>query len=110
MRKVAGFDVLLGSAGPVGGYGCIAVEAAAFSLPVVSWMTPRVYKLFRKVACETPPVVSWRDPGDLEERLFSLAERADVRRLLGGEIHDFMRKFHDEKPVADRYMKIISGR
>ena len=110
MRKVARFDVLLASAGPVGGYGCVAVEAAAFSLPVVSWMTPRVYELFKKVAGEVPPVVSWKDPADLEERLFTLAERTEVRRLLGGQIHDFMRKFHDEKPVAERYMKIISGR
>lgn len=105
MRKMSGFDVLLGDAKP-GVMQLTQVEAAIFKIPVVSLLRRETVELYKKLVGAPPPVVSWRDTVDLEEKLYALAERPDVRKLLGSQMYDYARKLHDEEAVVHRYLSI----
>jgi len=107
LRKMATFDVALGEA-KLGVMQLTQVEAAIFKIPVVSLLTPETKKLYEKLVGEAPPVVSWKDQGDLEEKLYVLAERADVRKLLGSQMYEYAKKLHDEEAVVHRYLSILN--
>jgi len=108
LRKMSGFSVLLGEA-RLGVTQLTQVEAAVFKIPVVSLLTQETAGLYKKLVGEVPPVVTWKDESDLQEKLYMLAERPDVRHLLGQDIHDYLVKLHDEQPVVDRYLEILKG-
>ena len=107
LRRMSRFDVVLDEA-VLGTYGLTTVEAAIFKLPVVSLLTRETAKLYKELAGEAPPLVTWRDQGDLEEKLYVLAERPDVRAELGQQVHDYMLKIHDEPAIVQRYLNIIN--
>jgi len=107
LRKVSTFDVALGEA-VLGVMQLTQVEAAIFKIPVVSLLTPETRDLYKKLVGEAPPVVSWKNHADLEEKLYLLAERADVRKMLGNQIYEYAKKLHDEEAVVHRYLSILN--
>jgi hypothetical protein len=107
IRKMTDFDVALGEA-KLGIMQLTQVEASIFRIPVVSLLTPESRALYKKLVGEPPPVVSWKNQRDLEEKLYLLAERADVRKLLGSQMYDYAKKLHDEEPVVNRYLSILN--
>ena len=122
IRKTASFDIALASASifPIGqkegeepksygcGYGLVAVEAGIFKIPVISLFTDSDGERYRHEAGEVPPIISWEGNDDLLEKMFILSQQARMRHELGRRLHNFMVKFHDEKPVVDRYLRLIS--
>jgi len=109
MRRIGEADVMLAGAA-LGVVSMTAVEASLFSIPVISKLTAESRGRYVEVAGEPPPFVSWSTDGELEDKIGVLAERADVRRMLGSQVHDYLKRFHDEEPVAARYMEIIKRR
>lgn len=107
IRKMAGFDVALGEA-VLGVMQLTQVEAAIFKIPVVSLLTPETRDLYKKLVGEAPPVVSWKSQADLEEKLYLLLERSDVRKLLGSQMYDYAKRLHDEEAVVHRYLDILN--
>ena len=108
MRKMSHFDVLLGEA-KLGVMQLTQVEAAIFKIPVVSLLRRETAELYKKLVGGAPPVVSWRDTVDLEEKLYALVERPDVRKLLGSQMCDYARKLHDEQAVVNRYLDVLKA-
>lgn len=107
LRKMSHFDVLLGEA-KLGVMQLTQVEAAIFKIPVVSLLTSETVALYKKLAGAPPPVVVWKDQVDLEEKLYALVERRDVRVLLGRKMFDYAKKLHDEPAVVKRYLEIVN--
>jgi hypothetical protein len=107
LRKIAEFDVSLGEA-VLGVMQLTQVEAAIFKIPVVSLLTPETRALYKKFVGSEPPVVSWKNRVDLEDKLYLLVERGDVRRLLGLQMYEYAKKLHDEEAVVNRYLDILN--
>lgn len=120
IRKMATFDVALGSSvlfempkrkgqpqSYGSGYGLTNVEAGIFKIPSISLLSFSDAERYKKVAGEPPPLISWRDDYELMEVMHKLADHPKLRRSMGLELHTWMRKFHDERAVVNRYLEIL---
>lgn len=108
LRTLASCDVLLDQDPPwPTGYGALAVEAACFKLPIVTRLSYEAIEHLKELTGLKSPFITWVDDEDLLGRLVHLAEHSETRRMLGLEAYKFCKAIHDEKPVVERFFKII---
>jgi len=90
------------------GYGAISVEACIFSVPVVTRVDSRCREWIRKKTGLNCPFISWDSHEDLYMKVLKLATEPKYRTRFGALCHSYGRQLHDEKPVVDRFMKILN--
>lgn len=89
------------------GYGAISVEASIFGKPVVTQIDPRCRTWIKEKTGLTCPYISWDSYEDLYMKVLKLATDSKFRRRFGDLAYEYGRKLHDEKPVVDRFLKIV---
>ena len=88
-------------------YGGIAVEASIFKLPIISRISQYAMEFWKKETGLDCPVIQWKDDDELFKKVYYLSKDRELREKLGDECHRFMKTLHDEKPVVDRFFKLI---
>jgi hypothetical protein len=88
-------------------YGMIAVEASIFKIPVVTKISNRVIEKIKEETGLKSPFITFNDEDDLFEKAYRLGREEDTRRMFGNMCYRYCKKLHDEKPVADKLMRII---
>jgi glycosyltransferase involved in cell wall biosynthesis len=88
-------------------YGGISVEASIFKLPIISRISPYAQEFWKRETGLDCPVIQWSSDDDLFRKVYMLAKDAKLRREFGEKCYSFMRAIHDEKPVAERFMKFV---
>ena len=88
-------------------YGGISVEASIFKLPIISRIAPEAIEFWKRETSLDSPIIQWKDDDDLLKKVYLLATNHEARREHGQTTHDFMKAIHDEKPVVDRFFKIV---
>jgi len=53
------------------------------------------------------PFIVWRDEDDLLDKVCRLAADQKLRRRLGDLNYQYCKRLHDERPVAERFLKIL---
>lgn len=101
-------DVLYDQAPPFPtAYGALSVEAGIFHLPSFSQVAPECRAFIkRQTGLDTPHIV-FSDEEDLFKKTVALASDERLRREFGEANYRYCRQLHDEKPVVDRFMKIV---
>lgn len=94
-------------------YGCISIEASIFHKPVITKLTKPVVKLIAKETgltfADGFPFVTFKDEDDLLGKAVKLAEDEKLRGIYGDLMYNYCKAVHDEKPVVDKFMRIIEG-
>jgi len=88
-------------------YGALSVEAAIFRLPSFSQVAPECRDFIYKHTGLKTPYITFTSEDDLFRKVVGLASDVKLRRELGQLNYDFCRQVHDEKPVVDRFMRIV---
>ena len=108
LNAIARSDVLFDQDPPFPvGYGGITIEASIFRLPVVTKIDPRCVAWLKRETGLDPPFVKFDGEEDLLEKVCQLAVNPKLRRLLGDLTYRFCKQLHDEKPVVERFFKIV---
>ena len=108
LSLIAGSDVLLDQAPPFPvGYGAISIEASIFKLPVVTQIAPECIRWLKEQTGLDSPFVTFTDEEDLLAKIYRIAVDPKLRRILGTLNYKFCKAIHDEKPVVDRFLKIL---
>jgi len=89
------------------GYGAISVEASMFKVPVVTKVDPRCREWIQKKTGLNCPYISWDGHEDLYMKVLKLATDKSYREHLGAQCYSYAKQLHDEKPVVDRFLKIL---
>lgn len=109
LRTMSSFDAYFDQA-LIGSYGLSAVEVAIFKIPVIVRLKQDVLDyIHAETGFKTTGMINFNSQTELAERLDWLARRADIRRMFGKAVYDYASKVHDEKPVVDRYMRILGS-
>ncbi len=90
-------------------YGGISVEASCFKLPVVSRVNQYAIDFWKKETGLDSPIIQWSSDDDLLKKCYELATDHGLREQFGQETYTFMKALHDEKPVVDRFLKIVDA-
>jgi hypothetical protein len=103
-------DVLYDQAPPFPtAYGALSVEAGIFHLPSFSQVASACRSFIeRHTGLKTPHIV-FTDDEDLYEKTVLIASDERIRREFGELNYQFCKQLHDEKPVVDRFLKIVEG-
>jgi len=88
-------------------YGAVSVEASIFHTPVVTKLSQPVIDRIHKETGLKSPFITFVDEDDLLVKAFHLGRDAGVRSQFGKLTYQYCKAVHDEKPVADRFIKII---
>jgi hypothetical protein len=108
LRLLSGTDVYLDQDPPfAGAYGVVSVEASIFNVPCVCKMQQPVIEIINKVTGLHSPFITFTDEEELKAKLYLLATDKELREKFGNLTHDFCKQLHDEKPVVDKFMKLI---
>lgn len=108
LSLIAGSDVLLDQAPPFPvGYGAISIEASIFKIPVVTKVSPECIDWIKEHTGLDSPFVTFNDEEELLARIYRLAVDPKLRRILGQLNYKFCKAIHDERPVVERFMRIL---
>ena len=101
-------DVLFDQAPPFpSAYGALSVEASIFKLPSFSQVDPACREfIMRQTGLKTPCII-FSDEADLFRKVVTLADSKKLREEFGEASYEYGRALHDEKPVVDRFLKIV---
>lgn len=88
-------------------YGGISVEASIFKLPVISRVSQYAVDFWKRETGLDSPIIQWTDDEDLFTKVYKLATDKALREKFGESTYKFMRALHDEKPVVNRFLKMI---
>jgi hypothetical protein len=88
-------------------YGMIAVEASIFKIPVVTKISNRVIQKIHEETGLKSPFITFSDETDLFEKAYRLGKEEETRRMFGEMCYKYCKKLHDEKPVANKFLRII---
>lgn len=101
-------DVLLDQNPPFPvGYGAISVEASIFKLPIITKIDPRCIAWLKQHTGLDAPFITFSDEDDLMGKIQRLAVDTKLRRIFGNMTYKFCKQLHDEKPVVERFMRIL---
>jgi len=53
------------------------------------------------------PYITFKDSDELTEKSIALAKEPELRKIFGDANYEYCRQLHDEKPVVDRFLKIV---
>jgi len=105
---LAGSDVLFDQAPPFPtAYGALSVEAAVFKLPSFSQVAPECRQFIRRETGLDTPFIVFTDEEDLLDKTVLMARDAGLRRCFGLLNYKYCHALHDEKPVVDRFLRIV---
>ena len=110
LRILPDVDVMFDSNPPEGvetTYGNIAVEASILKIPTVTKLTKRTLELLKSETGLDSPFVTFDDEEDLLGKVLMLAENEKLRRIIGNKAYRYCKAVHDEKPVVERFLKIV---
>jgi hypothetical protein len=101
-------DVLFDQAPPFPtAYGALSVEAGIFRLPSFSQVAPECREFIKRHTGLKTPFIVFSDEEDLYRKVVMVASDEKLRREFGELNYQYCRQLHDEKPVVDRFMKIV---
>lgn len=108
LQALSGSDVVFDSDPPFEySYGMISVEASIFKIPVVTKISNRVIqKIYDETGLKSP-FITFTNEDDLFEKAYLLGRDAEKRRMFGDLVYKYCKALHDEKPVSDKFLKII---
>ncbi len=110
LQTLAQCDVLLDQAPPFPtAYGALSVEAAIFHLPSFSQVSQECQEWIKRKTGLTTPYVTFSDGEDLFRKIVRVTQDEQLRKELGEMNYEYCKKLHDEKPVADRFFKIVEA-
>lgn len=108
LRLLSEADVYLDQDPPfVGSYGIASVEASIFYAASICKMQQPVIEIIKKETGLQSPFITFENIEKLVAELYLLAQDKSLRRNFGKLSHDFCMKIHDEKPVVERFMRLI---
>lgn len=94
----------------IGAYGLAAIEASIFRAAVFCRLDPDVIEIMeREFPTVKNPFIQWADDDDLRSKSKLLTENPSLARKFGTKGYEYAKTVHDEKPVADRFMKVVEG-
>ncbi len=93
----------------IGAYGLAAVEAAIFKAAVFCKLNPQVMDAIERETGFKNPFIQWETEDELRERSSALVESEPLRRKFGRIAYDYCKAVHDEKPVTERFLKIVEA-
>lgn len=103
-------DVLLDQAPPFPtAYGALSVEAGIFKVPSFSRMAPEAQQWIKRKTGLDTPYISFGDEEDLFEKVTRMASDMKLRKMFGKMNYDYCKALHDERPVVDRFLKIVEA-
>jgi len=106
LRLLSNVDLYIDQIPPfINPYGMIAIEAAAFGIPVFVRLIKEVTDVMKQHGYENP-FINFNNEDELIERVLTLALRKDLRRVMGQRVLNYAKKVHDEKPVAMRFCEL----
>jgi hypothetical protein len=109
LRTIAQSNVMFDSA-LTGSYGMVSVEAAVFRLPSFCRISPEVADLMEKESGCGQPFIQWPDEDSLRTQIFMLCDPTHgpgIRAKFGGLSYRYCKAMHDEKPVVERFLRIV---
>ena len=108
LRILSNSDVLYDQAPPFPtAYGALSVEAGIFHMPSFSQVSPECRAFIKdQTGLDTPHIV-FSNEEDLFKKTVYLASESDVRKQFGDMNYEYCKQLHDEKPVVDRFLKIL---
>jgi hypothetical protein len=110
LTVLARSDVLLDQAPPFPtAYGALSVEAAIFRVPSFSQVAPECRGFIKRHTGLDTPYIVFTDEEDLFRKTVIIATDEKLRRHYGQLNYDYCRQLHDEKPVVDRFMRIVEA-
>jgi len=106
----------------IGAYGCAAVEASIFKAAVFCLLDPDVMAMMEKESGLPNPFIQFANPVASQEKhelvpdtdilrtqSYMLVDNPKLQRKFGKMAYAYCKKMHDEKPVAERFLKIVEG-
>jgi len=110
LRALSQADVLLDQNPPFPtSYGAISVEGAIFHLPVINQISPKAQQWIKEKTGLDTPFITFKDEDDLVNKMVSLATQPELRIMFGDMNYKYCKALHDEKPVVERFFKILDG-
>jgi glycosyltransferase involved in cell wall biosynthesis len=101
-------DVLFDQAPPFPtAYGALSVEAGIFKVPSFSQVAPACRDFIKRQTGLDTPYIVFEDEEDLYRKVVLMANDSKLRQVFGLANFEYCRKLHDEKPVVDRFLKIV---
>ena len=107
LRKMAQLDIFYDQC-VLGAYGLAAVEAGAFKLPVVCPLKPEVLTAMKEITDMPPPFIQFKTEEKLIEMSLMLCMDPKGRKYFGDMAYDYCKAVHDEGPVVERFLEIVS--
>jgi len=92
-----------------GAYGMVSVEAAIFKTAVFCRLEPKVHAMMEAESGLHQPFIQWETDDDLRTQSFMLVDNVKLQKKFGKMAYDYCKRIHDEKPVTDRFLKIVDG-
>jgi hypothetical protein len=111
LRMMSGCSILFDSC-ILGIYGLVAVEASIFRLPVICRIDPFVAEVMEKESGLRQPFIQWPDEDGLRTQTFMLCDPAhgpEIRKQFGDLGYRYCKRMHDDKPVAERFLRIVNA-
>lgn len=93
----------------IGAYGTSSVEASIFKAAVFCKLNSNVQDILEAQTGAQAPFVTWSTEQELREASAALVQDPALRMKVGESCYKFSKAVHDEKPVADRFIKLVEG-
>jgi hypothetical protein len=101
----------------IGAYGAVTVEASIFKEAIFVRLDSDVIDVMEKTSGMKNPFIQWPDTRiDKEaaekmllERVVGLCDNPRLIREFGEKTYAYCKSMHDEKPVCERFLRLIEG-
>jgi len=88
-------------------YGLIDIEASIFKIPTITRLPPYTINKIKELTGRNNPFIVFNDEHDLHVKAFRLAGEPKLRRMFGQGAYKYCKAVHDEKPIVERFLKIV---
>lgn len=93
----------------IGAYGLASVEASIFKAATFCKLNTTVQDILKSQTGACAPFVTWETEQELRDAATALVQDKALRQKVGESCYKFSKAVHDEKPVADRFIKLVEG-
>jgi len=91
----------------ISSYGTLSIESSIFRIPVVTKITSEVTSIIKRETNFRNPFITFSTDDDLLAKAYMLAENSKLRRTFGNGLYRYCKAVHDEKPVVERFLKVL---
>ena len=110
LRGLSVSDVLLDQAPPFPtAYGALSVEAGIFRVPSFSRVSVEAQQWIKQKTGLNTPYITFGDEAELLERVLRISTDDKMRQEFGKMNYEYCKALHDEKPVVDKFFKILES-